>query len=182
MTLYQDETAVRDYATEVATKATRKSARKWYALTAVGVVLAGGGAAYAAMLIKGDGTASATAGAATDLKITDGKFSGPLFPGGKIDLIATVENKNPIQVTLKTIALNGAATVTCGAPADKNLITGPIAGSATSYTLPAADQLVIPANSVRTLTVHNAVQLGAAATQGCALTIPFTITGDGAGV
>jgi hypothetical protein len=180
MTLYQDETAVREHATAVATKATRKSARKWYALTAVGVVLAGGGAAYAAMLIKGDGTASATAGVAQDLTFSNTGFSGPLFPGGKIDLVATVQNDNPIQVTLKTIALHGNATVACEVPTESSLLSGPTMGA--PYSLPAAEQIVIPAHDHRTLVVHNAVQLSATATKGCALTIPFTITGDGAGV
>ncbi|GIE76542.1 hypothetical protein Aph02nite_24920 [Actinoplanes philippinensis] len=176
MSLHVSDAAVTAQAKQMAKKRSRK-----YVVAAAGLatVLAAGGA-WAAMQVTGDGTASATAYQEQQLTITDAAFSGPLFPGGKIDLTFKVTNPNPFKVKVRTIGLKQGSppAITCKQGEDKYL-SGPIGAAGTSFTIPAADQTVIDANGATgTVTIKNAVQLSNDATKGCALTLPFTITGE----
>jgi acyl dehydratase len=179
VTLHASDAAVTAQAKQLA----KKRSRKYVAFTAGAATLLAAGGAYAAMLINGEGTASATAYQEQQLEITNGRFSGPLFPGGKIDLVFTVKNPNPFKVKAKTIGLTAGKnpTIACKAGEEVHL-SGPLATKATSVTIPAADQTVIDGNgATTTVTIHDAVQLSNNATKGCALTVPFTLTGESVG-
>lgn len=179
MTLHVSDAAITRQAKNIA----KKKSRKYVALAAgAGTLLAAGGA-WAAMLVSGDGTATAAAYQEQQLEITNGRFSGPLFPGGKIDLVFTVKNPNPFKVKVKTIGLKQGANpaITCKA-GEERFLSGPLGTSAQTVTLPAADQTVVDADGASaTVTIKDAVRLSNDATKGCALTLPFTITGESVG-
>lgn len=176
MTLHASDAAVTAHAKQLAKKRSRK-----YVIGAAGLatVLTAGGA-WAAMLVTGDSTATVAAYQEQQLDVKNAAFSGPLFPGGKIDLTFTVTNPNPFKVKVKTIALQQGANpaVTCK-PGEEKFLSGPVGVKGTSFDIPAADQTVIGANGATgTVTIRNAVALSNDATKGCSLTVPFTITGE----
>lgn len=176
MTLHASDAAVTAQAKKMAKKKSRK-----YVVAAAGLatVLAAGGA-WAAMQVSGDGTASAEAYTEKPLTVTEAAFSGPLFPGGKIDLTFKVTNPNPFKVKVKTIGLKQGAppAITCKS-GEEQFLSGPVGAQGTSFTIPAADQTVIDGNGGNgTVTIKNAVSLSNNATKGCAVTVPFTITGE----
>jgi hypothetical protein len=178
MTLYTDEKAIVVHAAKTA----KRKARKWYALSAAGVLLAGGGAAFAAMAVTGDGTVSADAYTQQPLGITNAHLSGPLYPSAKVDLVMNVKNGNPFKVKVTRIGVKQGSnpTVHC-AGNDAQYLSGPLGTSATSVALPADDQVTIDGNGNTTeVRIHNAVQLSNSATAGCTLTVNFTLSGESA--
>lgn len=133
----------------------RKYTKRSVALVTAGVVAVGGaGAAYAAWLLGGGGSASATASTSQGLTLADINETGnatdnvtvspAFFPGSTNDVAFTVENPNPFPVRITGINLTvGTSTnePTC------------LAGNVTvnsAAPLPAAATLVVPAKSGNT--------------------------------
>ncbi len=175
MSLHASDAAVTRQAQQLA----KKKSRKYVVIAAGAATILAAGGAWAAMRVSGDSQASVSAYQEQQLIITNAAFSGPLFPDGKVNLTMTVKNPNPFKVQMKTIALKQGANpaITCK-PGEEQFLSGPL-GSATSFTIPAADQVVVDAdNSTANLTIRNAVQLSNSATKGCALTVPFTVSGE----
>jgi hypothetical protein len=147
---------------------------------ALAVIVLGGGVALAAMLISSNTvTAAQAAGEAKPIVLSEPKFSGPLFPGGSIDLTAKAKNENDFPVTITKVNLGGNPTVNCPGN-EESMVTGPL-GTATTITLAADDQVTVAPGETKTVTVTKAVKLAAAATGSCSLSIPFNVTGSGAG-
>lgn len=147
------------------------------AVAAVALTL--GGVAFAQMLIDSKtATASATAGEAKQIELSGAKFSGPIYPGMAVDLTVVAANPNPFPVKLTAIVLAGNPTITCsGGASDAAKISGPL-GAATSYTLPTA--VTIAANGDADVKVNDAVKMSSSAGAGCAISVPFKLTGVGA--
>jgi hypothetical protein len=180
MTLYSDDRAVIAHAEEIAGKATKRKSRKVWLLAGAGTLLAGGGVAFAAMLISSN-TASATvaAGTASPVEITQPAFSGKLYPGTSVDLTAVVHNPNPFPVTLSSIKMEGTPTITCASEQEKSMLSGPM-GSASTVAL-GDDKVDLQPGEYGHLTLHKAIKLDKAATAGCGLTVSFSLSGTGAG-
>lgn len=152
-----------------------------------GAVLAGG-SAYAAMTIIGTGSASASAYQAQNLTISGVHFDKQIWPGVQASLIFDVANKNPFPVTLNQIGYDsshGPATVNCATSDDITKLSVPgLPPNSTTLNLPAG--IVVPAHTdagdgTTTVTVPNVLHLDEAATGGCTITVPFKVTGLGAG-
>ncbi|GIF36546.1 hypothetical protein [Actinoplanes xinjiangensis] len=80
----------------------RKFTKRSTALVTAGVVAATGGAAYAAWLFSGTGTAQASAGSAT-LTVSDVTVSPAFGPGSTNNLTFTVTNPNAFPVLITGI-------------------------------------------------------------------------------
>ncbi len=176
MSLHASDAAVKAQAKTLA----KKRSRKYVFAGAAAVLAVTTGAAWAAMKVTGDGTASAAAYEEQPLTISDAKFSGPLFPGGKVNLTFEVTNPNPFKVKVKTISLKDGAppAISCKS-GEERFLSGPVGATGTSFTIPAADQTVSNGNGGKgTVTISNAVSLSNDATKGCSLTVPFTVTGE----
>jgi hypothetical protein len=180
MSLHMDENAVRDRAAEIAGKSAKRKSRKIWALAAVGTLVAGGGAAYAAILLQSNETQATLAkGNAVPLVLDSAQFTGPLFPGMSTGLKFRVQNDNPFPAQVKKIEVNGTSTTTCN-PAQ---LSGPAAGVGTvsGLTLTLTDAVEIPANSDKWVEYSKVINLAPAAPDSCAIVAKFKVTGDGAG-
>lgn len=176
MTLHASDAAV----TAQAKKMAKKKSRKYTAVGAAGAVLLTAGGAWAAMTVFGSGTASVTAGQEKELQIVEASFSDQLYPATSVDLIIKVKNPNPFKVKVKTIGLKAGEnpTVTCTGN-DAQYLSGPFSTQDPTVTLPAADQATINGGGyVSQIKISNAIRLSNDAKKGCALTVPFTITGE----
>lgn len=174
--LHASDAAVTRQAQQLA----KRRSRKYVIAAAFTATALAAGGAWAAMKVSGDGTATVAAYQEQQLVITNAAFSGPLFPGGKVNLAMTVRNPNPFKVKVKTIGLKQGSppAITC-APGEAKHLSGPVGASGTSFTIPADDQAEIgPNGATGTVVVKDAVRLSNDATKGCALTVPFTITGE----
>ncbi len=164
------------YAAEAKRKARRRTVIVTSAIAAVLVA----GTAFAAMLIQSNTvTAAQAAGEASPIVLSDPAFSGPLFPGTAIDLTAKAKNNNTFPVTITKVSLGGNPTIDCPGN-EESLVTGPL-GTATTVTLAADDQVTVAPGETKTVKVTKAVKLAASATGSCSLSIPFNVTGSGAG-
>lgn len=164
-------------------KAARSNRRKVFGIpmvVAVPVALVlSAGAAVAAMLISSNTvTAAQAAGTAAPIVLSEPKFSGPLFPGMAIDLTAKAKNENDFPVTITKVNLGGNPTINCGG--DESKVTGPL-GTATTVTLAADDVVTVAPGATEVVKVKKAVRLDSSATHSCSLSIPFNVTGSGAG-
>lgn len=169
---------------EQAKTAAKKKSRKYLAIGAAVAVLGGSGAAWAAMTIFGEGTASATSYQAQNVTVSNEAFNKQIFPGVSADLTFKVTNPNPFPVTIQSVAVDTsrAITVNCEVPAEAAKLSGPAMNTTGSYSIPSASQVTVGANGgFATMTVPGAVHLDNSATKGCALTIPFKVTGASAG-
>ena len=150
----------------------------------VGTLMLSGGVAMAAWTHSGTGTARAQATTATPITVTPGSPVGLLYPkpaGGYPSsavgsIYATVANPNdyPVQVTSVTVG-----TVTITPMAGKTCAAGSVVASvAGPMTL--ASPITLAANSGPTaLTVPGAVEMIAAAEDGCqgaTFSVPVTVT------
>jgi len=168
------------FAKNYAGGAKRKARRRTVIVASAVAALAVAGTAFAAMLIQSNTvTAAQAAGEASPIVLSDPAFSGPLFPGQQIDLTAKAKNNNSFPVTITKVSLGGTPNVDCPG-SEESLVSGPL-GTATTVTLPAADQVTIAPGATETVKVTGAVKLAAAATGSCSLSIPFNVTGTGAG-
>lgn len=166
--------------------AARKKARRILGLpvpmfAAAAVAVVGGGAAFAAMMVSSnEANAKVEAGVAAELKLSDAKASGPLYPGMGVDVSFDVENPNPFPVTLTSIvAGSGAPSISCTAPADIAKLSSSLLISGSTVTL--AAPVEIAANGTKTVEIKDAVKLSKTATGGCSLAGKFKVTGSGAG-
>jgi FlaG/FlaF family flagellin (archaellin) len=156
----------------------KRNARISIISAAAAAVLVFGGVALAQMLIDSNtATASAQAGTAQQVKLTDAAFDGALYPGMSVNLTVKASNPNPFPVKLTTIVLAGDPKIDCVSKTDLAAISGPL-GSATSYTLPSAVE--IAPNGTETVTVKRAISMNTTAAAGCNVTVPFKLTGLGA--
>ena len=90
-----------------------------------------------------------------------------------------MKNPNPFKVKVTTLALTPGAnpTVSCTG-GDAQYLSGPLGTSAGSVTLPATSQSTINGGGyVSVITIPKAIQLSNDASKGCALTVPFRISG-----
>lgn len=172
---------------EQAKKKARKFGRRGAILGLALAVVTASGAAWAAMVIFGTGTVKADAYEAKALVVSEEKFSGPIFPGAELDMTFTVSNPNPFPVKISKLELDGdpqkAVTGTCVQGNNLSVLTTklPIAGVGTS--IPAASQVIVPANGSATVTLADAVQYdkGLSKTTGCTLIVKFKVTGTQSG-
>lgn len=82
----------------------RKFTKRSVAIATAAVVAVGGaGAAYAAWLLSGDGTTTATAGTADSLQVTNVSVAPAFGPGSKNNLTFTVTNPNSFPVLITGI-------------------------------------------------------------------------------
>jgi hypothetical protein len=184
MTVHQSENVLRHQADTIigdAERTAKRKSRKIWALAAAGTLVAGGGAAFAAMAIQSnEATATVEAGQAQQLQLSDATASGKLFPGMSVDLEFTVKNPNPFPVTLTSIvAGSGQPTVSCASPADISKLSTSLGVSGSTLNL--ASPVVVDPDETKSVTIPKAVKLAPAATGGCSLQGKFKITGTGAG-
>lgn len=182
MTLYSDDRAVIAHAEEVAGKAAKKKSRKLYALSAVGVLLAGGGVAFAAMTISSnEADAKVAAGKAQNVQLSNARVSGPLYPGMSVDVAFDVTNPNPFPVTLTSlVAGSGSPKIACDEAGDEKYISTSLTVAGSTLTLP-SPVTVGPNGGTATVTIAKAVKLGKAAAGGCSIEGTFKVSGSGAG-
>jgi acyl dehydratase len=180
MTLYQDEQAFITAKTDAAEKVAKRKSRKVWALAAVGTLFAGGGVAFAAIMLQSNETEAALAkGTAAPLVLDNAEFTKPLFPGTSTGLKFRVANSNPFPATIDKIVLNGTSTTTCNIAQ----LTGPAAavGTVNGLTLTLTNPVSVPANDNVTFEYPKVVTLAPAATDSCAIVAKFKVTGSGAG-
>lgn len=162
--------------------AKRKARRRAVVIsTAVAVALAGGGAALAAMLLSSNtAEAKLDKGAAQQLVLSAAQFTGgPLFPGTSVGLTFSVKNPNAFPATVSKVVLDGTSSTTC----DLAQLTGPAAdvGTVDNLTLTLASPVQLAAGEEKAVTFPKVVTLKSAATDSCAITAKFQVTGTGAG-
>lgn len=166
------------------TAATVSSRKRAAVVGAAGLLMLGGGVAYASWTHSGTGTATAQATTATPITVSPGTPVGSLYPeptGGYPtsavgSIYATVANPNsyPVQVTavtVGTVAITPIAPRTCAAGSVVATVAGPMA-----LTSP----VTLPANSGPiALTVPGALKMIASAEDGCqgaSFSAPITVT------
>jgi hypothetical protein len=179
MSLYQDETAVRTHAAEIAGKAAKRKSRKIWALAAVGTLVAGSGAAFAAVLLQSnEASANLEKGQAAELVLDNAQFTGPLWPGLSTGLKFRVQNNNPFAATIKTIQISGTSTTTC----DAAKLTGPAAdvGAVNGMTLTLTTPVEVAGNADKWIEYPKVVTLDKSAQDSCAIAAKFKVSGDGA--
>ncbi|MBR7744150.1 hypothetical protein KC207_12720 [Phycicoccus sp. BSK3Z-2] len=142
------------------------------AVVTVGSVLAGG-SAFAWWSTTGAGSGDGTVGAPVALTTTASVASGAaLVPGGSAPLVLTVTNPNPTSVLVTAVRLDGSRPVA---------VSGAVgACTAPPVTVDAATSSSVPAGGTVTLTLPDAVALGAGAPSGCqgaSLTVPVVLDG-----
>jgi hypothetical protein len=161
----------------------RKFTKRSAALVTAGVVAVSGGAAYAAWLLGGGGTASATASTAQGLTLLnintgsttdDVEVSPAFFPGSTNNVKFTVVNQNPFPVKINTIVLTVGASDKTGCDASNVTVTG--------SALPAPEDLVVPAkaagvNGTKEISYVGALSMPQSAVDPCqGAVFPITVT------
>ncbi len=139
----------------------------------LGVALAGS-VAFAAWTATGSGNGYAKAKSAVALTTVDvsAATSAQLYPGATGDVLLKITNPNPYEVTVDSVAGNGAITSDKGSACDA--LTG------VSYTPPASPSLVVPAGASVQFTLTGAVAMNNNSDdtcQGAIFTIPVTLAG-----
>ncbi len=157
-----------------------KRRRRNIIVSVMSAVLAVGGGAFAAIALSSNETEAALAkGSAEALVLDQAQFTKPLFPGTSTGLKFRVINSNGFPATINKIVLNGTSSTTCNV-AD---LTGPAAtvGTVSGLTLTLADPVVVPANNNVIFEYPKVVTLKPSATDSCAITAKFKVTGVGSG-
>lgn len=180
MTLYADDRAVIANAEQIAAKAAKRKSRKIWALAAVGTLIAGGGAAFAAIQLQSNETeANLAKGTAANLVLENAEFTKPLFPGTSTGLKFRVNNSNEFPATVKQIVINGTSSTTC----NPSQLSGPAStvGTVNGLVLTLASPVTVPAGEGVNVEYPKVVTLSPAATDSCAIMAKFKVTGEGAG-
>jgi len=157
---------------------TRKKIAAATAATALGV---GGVIAYAAWTSSGSGSGTISAGNASALVVADAHSASTLYPNGTGDLVVTLTNNNPYNVSVTAIA-QGALSSGSATPAAITVDNGHSSCNVSSVTLtaPALSGVVVGKNGgTYTLTLHNAVAMDNSAVdacQGATFTVPVVAT------
>lgn len=128
-----------------------------------------GSVVFAAWLVTGNGNGAAQATTADNLVVTPGTTTPDLYPGSTGAVKVNVNNPNPFDVTVTSIAANGA--ITSSAPGCTT--TG------VTFTAPATTGQVIAAGATLNLTLANAAAMSNAslsACQGSTFSIPVTVS------
>jgi hypothetical protein len=116
----------------------RKITKRSAAVIAVTAVAIGGGAAWAAWLVTGDGETTVQAGKSVKLDLAGSPIIGTLVPGSTSDIKFDVENQNKFPVQIKTIKIAPVKSDNAKCVATDNV-------KATEAALPAANLLKVPA-------------------------------------
>lgn len=136
------------------------------------------GVAQAYWLATGSGTGTATAGNVSALTGLTGTAAatGVLVPGGTGALVLAVQNPNSVPITVTAIS-TGPVAVTVQDAAGTCSTTDP----AITLTTPASGlPFTVPAGGDLTVTLTDAVAMGATAKSGCqsaTFGVPVTLTG-----
>ncbi|MEV6298269.1 hypothetical protein AB0M02_02560 [Actinoplanes sp. NPDC051861] len=155
----------------------RKFTKRSAAFVTAGVIaVTGAGAAYAAWLLSGTGSAAATAGSAAQLSVSGITVTPAFGPGSTNDVAFTVTNTNafPAEITSVSIGTitNAVADTVC---ADNNVVANEDADQPASLpTLGAAGS----ATDEATITFDDALKMIADPQNGCQgvnFTIPVTV-------
>jgi hypothetical protein len=130
--------------------------------------------AFASWVASGTGSGYSKAKTAVALTTIDVSASttAQLYPGGTGDVLLKINNPNPYNVTVTSVAANGAITSDKGASC--NAATG------VTYTPPTSPSLVVPAGTSVQFTLTGAVAMSNAsadACQGATFTVPVSLTG-----
>jgi len=147
----------------------QKLRRKLTLLGAVMALFLLGSVVFAAWLVTGEGNGAAQATTADDLVVGPGSTTADLFPGTDGDVELSIENPNAFDVTLSSIAADGA--VTTAAPGCNT--TG------VTFTAPATTGQVIAAGATLNLSLPNAASMSNAsdnACQGATFSVPVTVS------
>jgi hypothetical protein len=144
------------------------------ALALIAVLIAGGVTlgSWAVGSDPGNGYAKAISG--TNLTLSDASASttAQLYPGATGDVVVTVTNPNPFQVTIGKIdGTGGAITSDKGASCD--------ASTGVTFTDQDTLNLQVPAGQTRTFTLSNAASMDNTAAQACegaVFAIPVTVS------
>lgn len=183
MSLHQSENVLRHQADTIigeAERTAKRKSRKIWALAAAGTLVAGGGAAFAAIaLTSNEVDANLAKGQAANLVLSDAEFTKPLFPGTSTGLKFRIANSNEFPATVKAIVINGSSSTTCNLAQ----LSGPAAsvGAVNGLTLTLATPVTVPAGEEVAVEYPKVVTLSPQATDSCAITAKFKVTGDGAG-
>ena len=147
----------------------QKLRRKLTLLGAVMALFLLGSVVFAAWLVTGEGNGAAQATTADDLVVGPGSTTADLYPGSNGDVELSIENPNAFDVTLSSIAADGAVTTT--APGCNT--TG------VTFTAPATAGQVIAAGATLSLSLPNAASMSNAsdnACQGATFSVPVTVS------
>jgi hypothetical protein len=147
----------------------QKLRRKLTLLGAVMALFLLGSVVFAAWLVTGEGNGAAQATTADDLVVSPGTTTADLYPGSDGDVELTIENPNAFDVTLSSIAGDGA--VTTGAAGCNT--TG------VTFTAPATTGQAIAAGATLNLSLPNAASMSNAsdnACQGATFSVPVTVS------
>jgi hypothetical protein len=152
----------------------RKFTKRSVALISAGVVAVGGaGAAYAAWLLSGEGSAQASSAEAADLQVASVQVQPAFFPGSTNDLSFTVTNPNPFPVLITGITPTIASTNTTACP-NTNVIYNAGAQPSPSSVLALSAADANATTDTATITYEDALSMIANAADGCQ-GVPFDI-------
>jgi hypothetical protein len=179
MTLYTDDSAIKAHAAAVAGRAARRKSRKIWALSGLGVALAGG-AAFAAVQLFGYGTINQGPASLKDLVVANARLTNSLVPGKTASGQVDAGNQNDFDVVATAVIIKDSSLSSSGADCDSSTLT--LGGSAVSYPgggsghqIALAAPVTIPAGQARTLTVPNVVSQASTATGLCGVHGDFAV-------
>ena len=147
----------------------QKLRRKLTLLGAVMALFLLGSVVFAAWLVTGEGNGAAQATSADDLVVAPGTTTADLYPGSDGDVELTIENPNPFDVEVSSIAGNGPAT------------SGAAGCSTTgvSFTDETGMTLAIAAGATATVSLDDAASMSNASDNGCqgaTFSVPVTVS------
>ncbi len=157
-----------------------KRRRRNIAISIASAVLAVGGGAFAAIALSSNETTAALAkGNASALVLDNAEFTRSLFPGSSTGLRFRVTNPNPFDASVSKVVVSGESSTTCNV----QQLTGPAStvGQVSGLTLTLAQPVSIPAGQSVNVEYPKVVTLAAAATDSCAISAKFKVTGSGSG-
>jgi len=147
----------------------QKFRRKLTLLGAIMALFLLGSVVFAAWLVTGEGNGAAQAVTADELVVGPGITTADLYPGSNGDVELSIENPNPFDVTVQSIAADGA--VTSAAPGCTT--TG------VTFTAPAVTGQVIAAGATLDVSLPNAASMSNASDNGCqgaTFSVPVSVT------
>lgn len=182
MTLYTDETAIRDNVTQIAGKAAKRKSRKVWALAAVGTIFAGG-AAFAAVQLFGFGSIDAQAATLKNLKVENAHLVGTLAPGQTVGGASDVTNENDFAVKVTGVILQDSSLAVTGAGCDGATVSPggtpvasyPGSGGGAGHLITLAAPVTLAAGEAKTITAANVVSQAATASALCGVKANFAI-------
>ncbi|MBB2946122.1 hypothetical protein FB565_005880 [Actinoplanes lutulentus] len=147
----------------------RKFTKRSVAVVAAGVIaVSGAGAAYAAWLLNGSGSASATAGKAAQLTVT-GTAIDALVPGSTSNVTLKVTNPNKFPAKVTGVTFTNFKTEKAGC-------TGIVLTSTVSPKVPLLDATVL-GEKTKDIVIPASVRMAADAPNACQeATFSFTTT------